>query len=72
MLMQNIKGWLIIGLIVSVLLAIIIVVFHSSENSPGQSSRDQSSVDADTRVHHGDGQNMTMYFEKPIIISGKL
>merc|ERR1712159_646132 len=35
MLMQNIKGWLIIGLIVSVLLAIIIVIFHSSENSPG-------------------------------------
>ena len=54
MLMQNIKGWLIIGLIVSVLLTILIVIFHSSENSPGQSS-------TDARVHHGDGLNMTMY-----------
>ena len=54
MLMQNLKGWLIIGLIVSVLLTILIVIFHSSENSPGQSS-------TDTRVHHGDGLNMTMY-----------
>jgi len=54
MLMQNLKGWLIIGLIVSVLLTILIVIFHSSENSPGQSS-------TDARVHHGDGLNMTMY-----------
>merc|ERR1711914_18741 len=35
MLMQNLKGWLITGLIVSVLLTILIVIFHSSENSPG-------------------------------------
>ena len=61
MLMQNIKGWLIIGLIGSVLLTILIVIFHSSENSPGQSSPEQSSVDTDTRVHPGDGLNMTMY-----------
>ena len=59
--MQNLKGWLIIGLICTVLLTILIIIFHSSENSPGQSSPDQSSVDTDTRVHNGDGHNMTMF-----------
>lgn len=53
MLMQNLKGWAIIGLIVAVLLTIVIVTIYSSTNSPGQSS-------PDNRVHNGGGHNMTM------------
>ena len=53
MLMQNLKGWAIIGLIVAVLLTIVIVTIYSSTNSPGQSS-------PDNRVYNGGGHNMTM------------